>query len=530
MPVKRNAARKNRKLSYLLFLIMMICAVQVLTACTASSVVPEASTDGKKESSTGTETNKEESKAIEKMRKIVILRPQYELGSVNAEEVKQVENRINKALLRRNSAYCVEIREIYARNYENAAEQALKAGEASIVFTNRTSLNFSDRALVKKGLAADLTDLLPGSRIAGLVPENMLQFGKFDGRNYSIPIYGEAALSYSLLMSKEFADGYHLSPDAEAFRAEDLLTLLQQLQPYLEDARNVDTVCPLFLGNSMIPAAYHDAIEFFDTENVPLFGLDRASLSAADVVRDEHYIDYLKLVARYREMGYIDPDFSSKPDGERTYAFWLKQKEAGEEYRYPDAYRIPLSSGTYLQESVQPRGAYVISASLDAQAKEDALNFIADLFSIKEIADLYTYGIPDQDYTIGEDGKVRVTADRNYGHSAWESTSVVPLTPRTIDPDFYAESCDEMNRSAEISGAAGFVFDPTPVKEAYDACIRLYRNEGIYLEHGSYGSADVKKALKTYTQDLEEAGYDEVRAEIDRQISAWLQKGGGSVK
>ena len=530
VPVKNKEARKNRKASILIFFILIFTAVQVLTACTASSVVPDPSrSENRTENESGTENGSSRETeatvpedAFDEMRKIVILRPQLELAAVNTEEVKRVENAVNAALLKRNSEYYVEIREIYAKNYESTAEKALTSGQASIVFCDRLSKDFSDRALMKKGLAADLTELLPKSRTYSLIPENVLALSKIDGKNYSIPICGEAALSYSLLLSKDFADGYGLDPNAEAFKASDLLTLLKNLPTYLEDARNVDTVSPLFTGNSLVPAAYAGQIEFFDTESAPLFGLDRETLSSADVVRDADYAELLKLMARYRELGYIDPDFSTAPDENgRTYAFWLKEKEAGEDYRYPDAYRIPLSMGSYLQESHAPRGAYVISSALDAQGKQDALDFIADLFSIKEIADPYTYGILNADYVIGEDGKVLVAADRNYAHNAWESTSVVPLTPREADPDFYAESCEDMNRNAELSKAAGFLFDPTPVQAEYDACIRLYKSQGVLLEQGSYGREEVDGMLNAYIEALEEAGYDKVREEIDRQITSF---------
>ncbi len=524
--MKREEFRRRTRKVTTFFMVLILVFAWAFSACAfpdgASSTASEGTGDtavSSSESEAASETEPEDLR-----RRVVIVRPQYELSSVNTEQVRKVEKKINEALLKRGADIAVELLEVYHLDYPNYMKNALAAGTAGIAFADTRSAEISVRALADSGLAADLSELLPGSKVFSLMPEQLFQLSAVNGRSYAVPVYDNAALSYDLLVSKDFAEGYGLDPYTLGVEEMSVYDMMKALSPYLEDARNVDTVCPLFLGREMVEAAFHSRIEFFDTEGAALFGIDRETLSAADLIRDKEYAKLLSLTAKYRELGYIDADFTRMPDGkERTYAFALTESAPGAESLYPEAAVLRLSSGLYMQESVLPRGAYVVSAAATEEQQKDCLEFLGYLYSVKEIADLFTYGILGEDFTVGENGKLHLTADRNYAHSPWESTSVIPLTPLISDPDYYAEDCEERNRNAELSPAAGFRFDPAPVQEEYDACMRVYRNRGLFLERGSYGSKEVKKTLKTYISEMEEAGYNTVRAEIDRQIVSWIR-------
>ena len=79
----------------------------------------------------------------------------------------------------------------------------------------------------------------------------------------------------------------------------------------------------------------------------------------------------------------------------------------------------------------------------------------------------------------------------------------------------------DFNSSALISCANGFQFDKTPVEAQYTACQTVFETYGFALENGGYASADVPAVLQEYQAALDEAGYQDVLAEAQRQYNEW---------
>ena len=168
---------------------------------------------------------------------------------------------------------------------------------------------------------------------------------------------------------------------------------------------------------------------------------------------------------------------------------------------------------------------YCITASSTPRQARAAIDFLGLLFTDRTLADMYTFGIEgeDFDYTQTESQSIRHVTQHSskYNHSMWECSSAMVVTPLANEPDIKDNLYIDFNGGAEISVAAGFRPDITPVEEAYRACLKLFDQYGFVLENGGVPAGEVDARLAEYQAALDEAGYQQILSEFTRQYDAW---------
>jgi putative aldouronate transport system substrate-binding protein len=164
---------------------------------------------------------------------------------------------------------------------------------------------------------------------------------------------------------------------------------------------------------------------------------------------------------------------------------------------------------------------YAISSKAKEEEAIAALKFLSLLYTDQKLADLYTFGIEGTDYTRNSDGTITKSDKGLYNHSAWESTSVTILSLEKGEPANKVELYSKFNDSAKKSVAAGFRFDKSSVDAEYAACVQVFNEFGFALENGGYSPADVDKAIQDYQKALDDAGYQKVLAEAQKQYEDW---------
>ena len=133
---------------------------------------------------------------------------------------------------------------------------------------------------------------------------------------------------------------------------------------------------------------------------------------------------------------------------------------------------------------------------------------------------MYTFGIEGEDFTYDANGQVAQTSEK-YNHSMWESASATIVTPVANEPANKADLYKDFNRGANTSCAAGFRFDKTPVDAQFTACKNVFEEYGFPLENGGIPVSEIDNVLEQYQIALDEAGYQDVLAEFQKQYDAW---------
>ena len=234
-------------------------------------------------------------------------------------------------------------------------------------------------------------------------------------------------------------------------------------------------------------------------------------------------------MSEWAEKGYISQDEVTKATDSNVaqssdwgFTWWtcVPGDEANTESRdNQDEYVIDGVTGKYMHSTTTLGSCFTVNSSCSEAKAKAAVEFLGYLYTDNEIANLYTFGIEGEDYTI-VDGRVNQTSEK-YNHAAWESTSVKVLTLTTTEDADKVEQYVQMNGSAATSCAAGFRFDKSPVEAEYTACISIMDEYGYNLENGGFASSAVDATIAEYQSKLDAAGYQKVLAEFQKQYDAW---------
>lgn len=156
-----------------------------------------------------------------------------------------------------------------------------------------------------------------------------------------------------------------------------------------------------------------------------------------------------------------------------------------------------------------------------------------EFFTNKEISNLFAWGIEGEDYEIvdanlgsgvikypeGKDASsvgylqfCKFGFPNNFNQYVMEGT----------DPDMWV-NMDKFNRDSDVSLALGFSFDVTPVANQVAACTNVVNEYSFPL---LTGQLDPATALPEFQQKLVEAGINDIIAEKQAQLDAWIAANG----
>ena len=453
---------------------------------------------------------------------INIYRATYNLGQPDSAEVQKVQDAINEYIADKINVQ-VTINDIPSGEYADKANLALANNEINLLWTASWMGTIGTNDLYKANAAYDITDLLPGTTLYSAMPESIWTASRYDGKDLFVPVYKEAYEGYDLKFPEGYATEFGL--DTASIKE------LKDLEPYLEWCKTEKGLkYPYLVGKTpMFFRYYIDKYDFFDGAN-SLFAVDRATDTVVNPTLTQDYIDFCTLMCEWGEKGYISEDEVTKTtsDSECQTQNWgvnwwtcVPGDESNSESRdLQEEVFVEGFTGKYAHSTTTLGSCFAITANSTEEQAKACIDFLGLLYTDTTVADLYTYGIEGEDYTLDADGKV-VANNEKYSHSAWESTSVVPLTLCAGEPDDKVQIYQDMNGQAKASCAAGFRFNVAPVEAQYAACTNVFDQYGFVLELGGYAASDVESIITEYNAALDEAGYQDVLAEFSKQYEDW---------
>ena len=462
--------------------------------------------------------------------KIVInlTRALFNLGTVNTDQVKKVENAINAYLTEKGKNYEVRITEYSSGEYTDKANLALANKEINLLWTASWEAVIGTNDLVPKNAVKDITDLLVGTDLYASMAEGQWEATKYNGKNYFIPVYKDNVEGYDIMFRKDLVDKY--SWDIASVKT------LADLEPMLADAKAEGLKYPfLTQKTAMFYRWYIGAFDFFTADaNTNFFAVSRATGEVVDTILTPEYAEFCKLMGDWAEKGYISEDEANKVTTDTTtqskdwaISWWTDiPVNAEANNRYGQEVVMQPIAPRYAHSTSALGSCYCITANTSDEIAKAAIDFMGLLYTDAKLADLYTFGIEGEDfeYVLPEGdavNKVKKLEGRTYEHSMWESASATIVTPEVGEPDNKADLYIDFNGSAETSIAAGFRFDKSPVEAAYTACSGLFEQYGFQLENGAIAPDDVDAYIEQYQAELDAAGYQEVLAEFQNQFNTW---------
>ena len=466
--------------------------------------------------------------------KIAIFRCLYNRSAVDDAQVKKVQDAINARLDELGEAVEIEIHEISSSEYSDKVTLALANNEINLLWNASWwggGIGCDD--LWRANAAYDITDLLPGTKLWEAMPEGVWEASKYDGKVLFTPVYKETYEGYDMKAPKQTVELVGQDPDFPEVKAgKDWYERMSAFDGYFQKC--VDNGIPYpYMACQFFYRIALDEFDFFGGSS-SLLAVDRKTNEVVNAVATDSFKKWAHLMRDWYDKGYINDDILNKATptglnktGDWGLQFWtnvpgdsLKNSETRDEQ---EEIMIEGITKWWTHSTTTLGSCFTVTSNNTEEQAKACIAFMGELYTDQKIADLYTYGIEGEDYNI-VDGVVEVNNDGTYCHSAWESTSVVPLTLMKGEPVDKVQSYIDHNNAAETSIAAGFRFDKTPVEEKWNACTNLNSQYGEPLELGAPeidGMEDVDEIIATYLQKLDEAGYQDVLAEAQKQYKAW---------
>ena len=155
-----------------------------------------------------------------------------------------------------------------------------------------------------------------------------------------------------------------------------------------------------------------------------------------------------------------------------------------------------------------------------------AMRVLNVLFTDPEAATLFAYGIEGVTYQMDENGMATFMDGEDNNNSGWNNgvgSNIVcnfTLAPvwDTQAPD-KNEQMIQCNEEAVKSQALGFSFNSEPVSGQVAACANVVAQYYLPLMNGV---VDIDEVLPVFQQALHDAGIDDIIAEKQAQLDAWL--------
>lgn len=452
---------------------------------------------------------------------INVYRASFNVANPDTDQVKKVETAINNYLAEKGKNIEITLTDVGSGEYTEKANLALANKEINLLWTASWEGTIGTNDLVPQNAVYDLTNILPGTDLYKSMDEGQWEATKYNGKNYFIPVYKDNVEGYDIMFRQDLVDkfGWNISS----------VKSLKDIEPMLADAKGDGLKYPfLTQKTAMFYRWYIDKFDFFTADvNANWVAVDRASNSVVDTVTSAEYKEFVTLMAEWGEKGYISEDDVTKTTTDTTtqtqdwaISWWTDVPVNDEaDSRYGQDVSMAPATNRWAHSTSALGSCYCVTANSSEEQAKACVDFMGLLYTDSKLADIYTFGIEGEDFTY-EGNKVNQTSEK-YNHSMWESASATIVTPLANEPDNKAELYKTFNGGAQTSCAAGFRFDKTPVEAEFTACRSVFDEYGFVLENGGVAVADVDAKIAEYQQALDDAGYQKVLAEFQKQYDAW---------
>ena len=543
----------------LCLLLAMIMVLSILAGCT-SKPAETPDTPATSEPAADNTANTPEEQPAEQPEEPALEQKTIQLmitGSGKQANSDKVWAAFNELLQQYVPNTTVEFIDVSFDEYSEKFSQVLASGEG--VDLAWTGWLIDKPTNISDGNLMPLDDLLAayGQGIVDVLGENVVEVHRnADGNIYYLPSWqGLCGERRGWLVVTEIAElaGDTWIEDTEAALnkwrnnysgIEDFQAVLDQATKYLAAAKEAGKLgAGINTGRAFGWSMYNGMYSFLGVGGAEI-GITYCdgTFTVKDGVAGEHYKLYAKTMADWYKDGYIRSDIMSvdtstlttPKNGEitdTTYVFSCDPylTEADQEAAIADAGMdmtyLPIEENAYL--ILGGDTSYAIPYCADEP--ERAMMVLNAIYSQPDLYNTLIYGIEGEDYTKNADGTITTsyvgaspTADDSYGIQRWIIGSCKnALINNGTDPNYYTD-LEALEETARVNPFMNFTFDRTNVEGICASILNVYYEYGPQLDNGVAGD-NWEELYNSYVSARKDAGIDELVAEFQSQINAYIQ-------
>lgn len=523
----------------LAILLSMIMVVSMLAGCSSGSKAAKDSgvgstdpagkaasgsvDDGKADGNLG---DGESSQAAGEIQTINVIAP----GASDMADAEAVVERMNE-ITRKTIGIEAKITFIATGVWSEQTNLILSGGE---VVDLMPWYNTTISTLVANGQAMALDSYYEANKevLDSIVGEKFINVGRVNGQLYGIPTAGERGGGMGFVMRKDIFE----ETGFDKAEVKDLDSLYKVLKKAQELHPEMDIVIPQN-SSMLILDPYHQIDNLGDELGVLMDA--GQSTHVENYYETEEFRSFCETMNQWYEEGLIMKDALNNTAG-----FYIVPMRAGNSVGAFAAYNVyPEEGATRLcqYEMVQFPLSGIYSSNKNASCywgipassanPDAAFKYLMELETNAELSTLLCCGIEDVNYIYTDKSQYNGVIDYPEGvdgTSSGYATGLQWMMPNEFlvpvwapNPADYWEACKQLNESAVVSKALGFVYDNTEVINQVTACTNVVSKYKWALMAGAAG--DVTSALQKFNEELKAAGIDDIITAKQSQLDAFLK-------
>lgn len=427
----------------------------------------------------------------------------------------------------------VEIRIVEWANYTETMRIAMASQEKwDMCFTADWTNHFE--AGVSRGAYVPIPwEMLEthGQGILNVMPADVWDCVTIDGQIMGISTWQIHCMTRALAIRKDLYEKYRTVFDFDAVRCK------ADFEPFFEMilVNEPGVTCFLSEVNSFGTAFdYNTGITFDPLMQGLVVRYDDPTFTIQDYLEQPEVLDFFVLMRKWYLRGFFASDASIVGD-------WMGEQRSGNYAAFevgnakPDnaaefssfAYPIVEVQFTGTSQGTKDLRHGIFGYSRTTKNLERCIMLTNLMYEDAELYRLMNHGVEDKHYYIREDGTLD-TLNNNYNPGIdWELGNNALAYPRVGQGLDVYDRTRERNENAIRSPLFGFSFDSTPVKNQVIQVRSIFAEAYPIL---GTGSVDPETYIEELKQELEQAGFSEVRREMQRQVNAWLEQGENRAK
>lgn len=443
-------------------------------------------------------------------------------------DLQKVEDALNEMLLEKINCK-VDLMPINANDYISKINLMLQTGDKLDLLVTGTGLNYYVEAA--SGQLMPLNELLAsdGKGVTETLGEYLNATRTADGEVYALPVYQSYVAGTTFLMRKDLLDECGIKA-ADIKTLDDLENVFAAVH---ENNPDIACVLPEDAGSSVFGLGC-DVLYDPLGDSLGVLANCGQSSTVVDLFETEEYADWVHRLRSWYEKGYIMQDIAT--NNEATASLMLAGRGFGHftgvyvdaAFIASTAYGMEMEAVSFGEPFVSGSNVSTICWAIAHQSEkpDKAMQLLNLLYTDPEVVNMLTYGIEGEHYVkvsdttiVYPEGMDALNHPYNFGLSYLWGNTFLGYLPATYAPDYY-EKAQVANESALISKALGFTYDNTNVINQIAA---TYNVVGQYMIVLGTGAVDPDTYLPEFIEKLKAAGMDEIVAEKQAQLDAWMK-------
>lgn len=384
-----------------------------------------------------------------------------------------------------------------------------------IIFGNNMSYN----ADVKLGAYAEITkEMLEANApdLLKLIPESYWNACNVDGKLYAVPTYKDSSMSQYFVWDNEL-----LTREGQDVTNIHDLAGLEPVFEALKDKVGNNYLFPSASNGFSAVMMNYDGLG----AGLPTMGVryDDAERKVVFVMEQADIMDQLKILHKYFQAEYINPDAATAPEEQKYRVCGIAQgwPSAAKTVWGPnmgvEALAVQFGDTIVSNDTVQ---GSLNSISVNCEHPDKALQFLNLINSDSYVRDSFFYGEEGVDWEYTADKKVHRLQEVWKMAGYTQGTFFIVSQLDNVDFNQWDE-VKQLNENAKPSQMLGFYFDTTPVLDQISKCTEIFGRYAGEILTGTVDPEDEAKGVGAMMKEMRAAGYDEIVAEAQKQIDAW---------